>query len=110
MRALNTEQSARSPGVPAPRFEAPITRVTVAAYTIPTDSPESDGTFEWHKTTMVLGTLTANGVSGMGFSYASESAAELIQHPLADRILKQDAMAVQANWATMVKAIRNLGR
>jgi len=30
----------------AQRLEAPIERLEVAAYTIPTDTPESDGTLE----------------------------------------------------------------
>ena len=30
---------------------APIDRIEVGAYTIPTDSPESDGTLEWDETT-----------------------------------------------------------
>ena len=32
----------------------PIDRVDVSAYKVPTDSPESDGTYEWVSTTMVL--------------------------------------------------------
>ena len=32
-----------------------IKDVKVAAYTIPTDSPESDGTIKWDSTTLILG-------------------------------------------------------
>jgi hypothetical protein len=31
-----------------------IERIDVSAYTIPTDYPESDGTFEWKQTTIIL--------------------------------------------------------
>ena len=31
-----------------------IDRIDVSAYTIPTDFPESDGTFEWDSTTLIL--------------------------------------------------------
>jgi hypothetical protein len=34
--------------------ELSINRVDVSAYTIPTDFPESDGTFEWDHTTIVV--------------------------------------------------------
>ena len=31
-----------------------IDRIDVSAFTIPTDFPESDGTFEWDSTTLIL--------------------------------------------------------
>jgi hypothetical protein len=33
---------------------APITGIRATAYRIPTDAPESDGTFAWDSTTLVL--------------------------------------------------------
>jgi hypothetical protein len=33
---------------------APVERIGVSAFTIPTDGPEADGTFAWDSTTMVL--------------------------------------------------------
>jgi hypothetical protein len=33
---------------------APVERLEVHAYTIPTDEPESDGTLEWDSTTIVV--------------------------------------------------------
>jgi hypothetical protein len=38
----------------AQRVEAPVERLDVAAYTIPTDAPESNGTLEWDSTTLVV--------------------------------------------------------
>jgi len=43
----------------AQRLEAPIERLEVAAYTIPTDTPESDGTLEWYSTTIVVAHVDA---------------------------------------------------
>ncbi len=40
---------------------APVDRVRVDTFTIPTDSPESDGTIEWNSTTMVLVEVSAGG-------------------------------------------------
>ena len=40
-----------------------IERLDVSAYTVPTDSPESDGTITWDKTTLVLVEATAGGIT-----------------------------------------------
>ena len=40
---------------------APVERLEVAAYTIPTDAPESDGTLEWDSTTIVVVEAHAGG-------------------------------------------------
>jgi hypothetical protein len=41
-----------------------IERLEAAAYTVPTDAPESDGTFEWDATTIVVVHAHAAGVVG----------------------------------------------
>jgi L-alanine-DL-glutamate epimerase-like enolase superfamily enzyme len=82
----------------------------VSAYTIPTDAPESDGTYEWDRTTLVLVEASAGGRSGLGYSYADTATARLIDELLADVVRGRDAMAVPAIWAAMTHAVRNLGR
>jgi L-alanine-DL-glutamate epimerase-like enolase superfamily enzyme len=82
----------------------------VSAYRIPTDAPESDGTFAWESTTLVLVEVTAGGETGLGYTYADTSTATLINDLLADLLLGSDAMAVPGAWSSMVSAIRNLGR
>jgi hypothetical protein len=42
-----------------------VSEISVAAYTIPTDAPESDGTFAWDKTTMVVVEVRAGEVSSI---------------------------------------------
>jgi hypothetical protein len=44
----------------------PIERVEVSAYTIPTETPESDGTLEWDSTTLVLVRAHGGGRTGIG--------------------------------------------
>jgi hypothetical protein len=39
----------------------PIKQVEVSAYTVPTDFPESNGTLQWDKTTLVLVRISAGG-------------------------------------------------
>jgi L-alanine-DL-glutamate epimerase-like enolase superfamily enzyme len=87
-----------------------ITAVTASAYTIPTDAPEADGTLSWDRTTLVLAEVTAGGKTGLGYTYAHDAAATLIQGKLAEAILGSDAFAIAAAWQAMLHAIRNLGR
>lgn len=88
----------------------PIEAIEVAAYTIPTDFPESDGTLEWDSTTLILVEATAGGEHGLGFTYAGTSSARLIHDRLAEVVRGRDALAVPGAWAAMVDAVRNLGR
>ena len=87
-----------------------IERLDVSAYTVPTDFPESDGTYSWDKTTLVLVEATAGGKQGLGYTYADLATAKLITEMLAHIVQGQDAMNVPGCWLDMVKAIRNLGR
>ena len=88
----------------------PIERIDVSAYTIPTDGPESDGTLEWHQTTLVLVQASAAGETGIGYSYANRATAVLIVDTLSSVVQRRDALDVAGAWQAMVAAIRNLGR
>jgi L-alanine-DL-glutamate epimerase-like enolase superfamily enzyme len=89
---------------------APLTRVTAAAYTIPTDHPESDGTFAWRSTTLITVELEAGGAAGLGYTYGDRSTAALIRDTLAGPILGRDAFAHGELHALLEQATRNLGR
>lgn len=88
----------------------PIEKVQVEAYTIPTDFPESDGTFEWDRTTIVIVELAAGEEHGLGYSYADRSTAELIDSTLREVIEGHNAMDIPSAWLAMVRRVRNLGR
>ena len=88
----------------------PIERVDVSAYKVPTDAPESDGTYEWRHTILVLVEVTGGGQTGLGYSYADTSTATLVRDLLADVIRGRDALGIPGAWSAMVAAIRNLGR
>ena len=90
--------------------EVIVDEIAVSAYTIPTSSPESDGTLEWSSTTLVLVALKAAGLSALGYSYADTATARLIQDTLAPLVRGKNALAVNARWAEMSHAVRNLGR
>jgi L-alanine-DL-glutamate epimerase-like enolase superfamily enzyme len=93
-----------------PRAEAAVQQLEVAAYEIPTDAPEADGTLEWDSTTLVVVHAHSAGEVGLGYTYADLSTAKLIESKLAGVVRGLDAMAPQAAWSAMVSAIRNLGR
>lgn len=88
----------------------PIEKLQVEAYTIPTDYSESDGTFEWDRTTIVIVELAAGEEHGLGYSYADRSTAELIDSTLRGVIEGRDAMDIPSSWLAMIRRIRNLGR
>jgi L-alanine-DL-glutamate epimerase-like enolase superfamily enzyme len=87
----------------------PIENIEARAFSIPTDQPEADGTFAWDRTTMVVVEVAAAGRSGLGYTYSSASAANVVKDALAPVILGGNAFAIPELWARMVRAVRNLG-
>jgi L-alanine-DL-glutamate epimerase-like enolase superfamily enzyme len=87
-----------------------VEHVDAAAYTIPTDQPESDGTLSWDSTTLVLVTAHSAGTTGIGWTYAGPAAAQVVTGKLADVVRGRDATTPAASWAAMHHAVRNLGR
>ncbi|MFC5138282.1 enolase C-terminal domain-like protein [Actinomycetospora rhizophila] len=88
----------------------PIEGLEVAAYTLPTDAPESDGTLTWESTTIVVVQAHAAGCTGLGYTYAGSPVATVVESALADVVRGRDLLAVPAAWAAMHAAVRNLGR
>ncbi len=88
----------------------PVVSVKVSAFTIPTSSPEADGTLEWDATTIVIVEVEAGGEQGLGYTYADTATAKLIHEVLRKEVEKKDALSPQATWNAMVRRIRNLGR
>ena len=87
-----------------------IEKITVSAYTIPTDLPESDGTFAWSSTTMVLVELQAGGHSGLGYTYGDTATGRVISDTLAKAVLGLDPLDIPAAHLAMRQSLRNLGR
>jgi len=88
----------------------PIEKIDVAVYKIPTDAPESDGTYAWDSTTLVLVELSAGDKTGLGYTYADTATGTLIKDMLSHVVTGRDAMDVPGCWGAMVHQIRNLGR
>lgn len=83
---------------------------SVAAYTIPTDAPEADGTFAWHKTTLVLVTLEAGDARGIGYTYSHNITAPLARDLLEQAIVGADPFDIPVLFSKMRYFQRNYGR
>jgi L-alanine-DL-glutamate epimerase-like enolase superfamily enzyme len=82
----------------------------ISVYAVPTREEESDGTFMWNKTTMVLVEISAGGNTGIGYTYADIATATLIKEIFIPLLKGKNAMDIFACWNSMVQSIRNLGR
>src|SRR3954463_5197939 len=87
-----------------------IDGIEAEARTIATDGPESDGTLEWQETTIVLARVHADGQTGVGYTYADVSVADLIEAKLGAVVKGRDVMATVACWHAMHAALRNAGQ
>jgi L-alanine-DL-glutamate epimerase-like enolase superfamily enzyme len=90
--------------------ESSIHRITVSTYIIPADFPESDGTLEWDRTTLVLVEASSGDSTGIGYTYGSTAVAALIRDTLIPIVIGLDAMSPTAAYEHMWRRIRNLGR
>jgi L-alanine-DL-glutamate epimerase-like enolase superfamily enzyme len=90
--------------------KVPIETVKARAFEVPTDRPEADGTLSWNSTTLVLVEVLAGANSGMGYTYSDRSIVALIAGKLASVACGKDALAPEAVWIAMQRAVRNLGR
>jgi L-alanine-DL-glutamate epimerase-like enolase superfamily enzyme len=90
--------------------EAGIQSVKLHVYSIPTESPESDGTLEWNATVLVLLEIACAGIRGLGYSYADKAAALVIKDRFEPLLLGNDPFDIPALWTGMLRAVRNTGR
>jgi len=92
------------------RTTVPIKKTRVSVFTIPTDAPEADGTFSWNSTTLVLVEITAGDQAGIGYTFASEAAATLIEKLFSKLLEGHDALSNTQIWKAMRHEVRNIGR
>jgi L-alanine-DL-glutamate epimerase-like enolase superfamily enzyme len=92
------------------RSGAKIVSGRISAYTIPTEQPESDGTAKWDSTTIVIVELTADGVTGLGYSYANLAAAHAAEELARREILNRDPFDIPVLHSALDRQVRNWGR
>lgn len=86
-----------------------VERLDVAAYTIPTDRAEADGTLAWDSTTVVFVEAHGGGHAGLGWTYGPAAIAALVRGTLADTVRGRDALDVPGAWAAAGERLRNAG-
>ncbi|CAM2159062.1 L-talarate/galactarate dehydratase (plasmid) [Pararobbsia alpina] len=92
------------------RSGAKLGSLRASAYRIPTDTPEADGTFAWHATTLVIVELTSKGITGLGYTYSDPSLVPLIDGTLAPVLADTELDDIGTVHARMQHQVRNLGR
>ena len=99
------------PGGEEPAAGEPVvTSIEAAAYTVPTDAPEADGTLAWDQTTLVLVTAQAGPECGIGWTYGAAAACQVVADQLAAVVTGRSALDVPAAAEAMARAVRNIGR
>jgi len=68
--------------------------LAVSAYTVPTETPEADGTFAWTETTLVLVQLSSSGIMGVGYSFADIATTKLIDPHLKPAVIGRSALNI----------------
>ncbi|MDR6622070.1 enolase C-terminal domain-like protein [Sinomonas atrocyanea] len=89
---------------------AAVSSVTAAAYTVPTDEPEADGTFAWDSTTIVVVRVEAGGTHGTGYTYGPAALVPVVQELLSPAVVGADVFSVPACSEAMARALRNAGQ
>ena len=87
-----------------------IESIRARAFTVPTDAPESDGTFSWTETTLVLVEARARSETGIGYSYTHAAAGTVAATLLARAVIGRPAFDPPGATAQMRRAVRNIGR
>jgi L-alanine-DL-glutamate epimerase-like enolase superfamily enzyme len=93
-----------------PELDVKIERLEAVAYTIPTDSPESDGTKQWDSTTWIVVHAHAGGEVGLGYTYGPSSVAHLIASMLADSVRGRSALEPHRVHALLRAGLRDAGQ
>ena len=90
--------------------DSPVREVRAAAYRVPTDAPEADGTLSWDATTVVIVHVDAGDVTGVGWTYGDPGCVVVVRGVLADTVTGFDVIDVPGLWHAMQRRVRNAGR
>ncbi len=83
--------------------------IEVSSYTIPTDRPEADGTFNWDSTTLIVAEIRAGGKTGLGYTYGNKAVA-VIAHHIAEKALRgKSPLDIPKLHESMLREVRNDG-
>src|SRR4051812_20506511 len=90
--------------------EAPLIQsVRTAAFTVPTESPEADGTLAWNSTTLVIAEIEAAGTIGLGYNYGHVAIQDVAESLAKRCLLKRSSFDIPELHARMLQQVRNDG-
>jgi L-alanine-DL-glutamate epimerase-like enolase superfamily enzyme len=90
--------------------DAAIDGVSTTVYRVPTATPEeSDGTLTWDSTGVVVVEISADGITGLGYTYCDPAAADVIDRTLVDVLRRADPLMPERAFAQMQVQLRQLG-
>jgi L-alanine-DL-glutamate epimerase-like enolase superfamily enzyme len=87
-----------------------IRSLATSVFVVPTEVPESDGTFSWDRTVVVVVEVDGGGSTGIGWSYTTAAAAHVVDDVLAPAVIGVSVLDVDGAWGRMQRAVRNVGR
>jgi L-alanine-DL-glutamate epimerase-like enolase superfamily enzyme len=93
-----------------PVLDVAVDEVSAAAYTVPTEVPEADGTLAWDSTTLVLVRVRSGDCVGTGWTYAPAAVTALVTGTLAEVVRGRSALDVPSSRAALDRAVRNASR
>jgi len=86
-----------------------IGRLHAAAFRVPTDGPEADGTLAWNETIIIIVQVEAGGETGLGYTYGAQQVAGLVNDKLSSLLESMDALDIGAAHQRMRQHVRNMG-
>ena len=86
-----------------------VSDLAVSVFKVPTPQTEGDGTLTWDATTAVVVEITAQGVTGLGWTYSTAATGQLITDHLHSVVVGAQVHEVPAVHERMRRACRNLG-
>lgn len=86
-----------------------VESVESRVYRVPTERPEEDGTLQWDATVAVVVLVRAGDVEGLGWTYSTPAAAELIDSVLADVVVGRESSDLTGTFEAMRRTCRNFG-
>ncbi|MFF4672141.1 enolase C-terminal domain-like protein [Streptomyces sp. NPDC001279] len=93
-----------------PADSAPLVdAVDAVAYTVPTDTPEADGTLAWDSTTLVVVRVRSGASTGLGYTYGAPAAVRVVEDLLAGSVTGLRAWDPPGANEAMRRAVRNAG-
>lgn len=87
-----------------------VSALRAAAYRIPTEEVEADGTLRWDATTLVVVEVEGGGKTGLGYTYADAAVVRLIDGLLREHVEGHDALNPSRITAHLWTMVRNVGR